>query len=372
VYGLAEPRAAPSFALLKVASLHSHPRFGQSPTTDSDGLGRKNDIGVVVLSEPVPNGIATPVLAPDQLDRVLVAGAGVHIVGYGVYDLRADASGSKHWAVTPFVRRVTCEMLAGSPGNPDSCSGDSGGPAYVRVGGQLYLAGATSRAWGGSRKTCGQGGIYTLVPRYIDWIQQVAGAIEFGAPDAGVPDAAVVPDATVLDADAACFPLSSICNPVTSEGCDGAAGEACRVKSGGGYTCEPAGDDALPGRACDDTERYCGVGYHCGSLGRCEKYCCSNSDCGDGGACTALAPALGTLGTCGVQAQGGAAGAGGAASGGADGGGDATPSDRSGDGESEDAGCGCRAAGRPPSSVALAGIALTLALGLGRRRRHRG
>ena len=65
------------------------------------------------------------------------------------------------------------EIVAGGNG-VDSCNGDSGGPAYVEVDGEVQLAGATSRATKNFTQPCGDGGIYTRVDRYVDWIRQVA------------------------------------------------------------------------------------------------------------------------------------------------------------------------------------------------------
>ena len=51
-----------------------------------------------------------------------------------------------------------------------ACSGDSGGPAYIQVGNQYLLWGATSRSGLGCNKDI----VYTNVISYLDWIQQTA------------------------------------------------------------------------------------------------------------------------------------------------------------------------------------------------------
>ncbi len=56
----------------------------------------------------------------------------------------------------------------------DSCNGDSGGPAYIRMDGDVFkLAGLTSRAAFSADVRCGDGGIYTRVAPYLEWIYQV-------------------------------------------------------------------------------------------------------------------------------------------------------------------------------------------------------
>lgn len=65
------------------------------------------------------------------------------------------------------------EFVAGGEGY-DSCNGDSGGPAYVTVLGRKKLAGLTSRATETATNPCGDGGIYTRVDQYMEFIAQVA------------------------------------------------------------------------------------------------------------------------------------------------------------------------------------------------------
>ncbi len=69
------------------------------------------------------------------------------------------------------------EFVAGAPFlDKDSCNGDSGGPAYVYQRGRWLLAGATSRATRSAVRPCGDGGIYTTVDAYRDWIGGFMGA----------------------------------------------------------------------------------------------------------------------------------------------------------------------------------------------------
>src|SRR5262245_13687766 len=65
------------------------------------------------------------------------------------------------------------EFVAGGAGF-DSCNGDSGGPAYIDVGGQRVVAGLTSRATDTARNPCGEGGIYTRLDVHVDFIRSVA------------------------------------------------------------------------------------------------------------------------------------------------------------------------------------------------------
>lgn len=59
----------------------------------------------------------------------------------------------------------------------DSCRGDSGGPAYIKIGEVTKVAGLTSRAAASSTAICGDGGIYTMIAPFIPWIHQVTGGL---------------------------------------------------------------------------------------------------------------------------------------------------------------------------------------------------
>ena len=54
----------------------------------------------------------------------------------------------------------------------DSCSGDSGGPAVMKIGpdGPWYQVGITS--FGTSRCGVGDPGVYTKVAAYLPWIEK--------------------------------------------------------------------------------------------------------------------------------------------------------------------------------------------------------
>jgi hypothetical protein len=73
------------------------------------------------------------------------------------------------------------------------------------------------------------------------------------------------------------------CNPVTNEGCDGAAGAACDL-GGDGFECFPDRNERALCEACGGTKGFCEGTMGCHD-GRCARYCCDAADCGSGGAC---------------------------------------------------------------------------------------
>jgi secreted trypsin-like serine protease len=55
-----------------------------------------------------------------------------------------------------------------------TCSGDSGGPAYIEKDGQFYLFGITSRG----TYFCDDSGVYTNALSYTKWIQDTMGSLK--------------------------------------------------------------------------------------------------------------------------------------------------------------------------------------------------
>lgn len=112
------------------------------------------------------------------------------LVGFGYEDFAATTGfGTKRQVNVQMTREAPAVMAelglklgfddafefhAGRKGlGKDSCKGDSGGPAYITAGGELVVAGLTSRAAYDSVKTCGDGGIYTRITPYLEWIADV-------------------------------------------------------------------------------------------------------------------------------------------------------------------------------------------------------
>jgi hypothetical protein len=100
-------------------------------------------------------------------------------------------------AMTDLVDVGTSELQLSTPGNPQNCNGDSGGPALYDFGGGLAAVGVVSRS-ADAGPGCLNGGIDTRVDAYLAWIAQEA-------PEVCVPPACVpaTPDAAPPPPDAA-------------------------------------------------------------------------------------------------------------------------------------------------------------------------
>jgi uncharacterized protein (TIGR03382 family) len=166
----------PAEQVVAAARVEVHPDYDFNVTaSDPDGLDGVNDIGLIVLQEAVTVMTPVPVLPLARVDELLQPGTMLTITGFGVNDIQQYEAGKLYTADTPFQRHAAGELLAGGPDLPDTCSGDSGGPAYLEVEGQTHLVGATSRAAASAQQECGGGGVYALVPAFQDWIDAVSG-----------------------------------------------------------------------------------------------------------------------------------------------------------------------------------------------------
>ena len=139
----------------------------------------KNDLGIIVLGEDVPEWVKP--LPIKEIGDVTV-GRDVIVAGYGLTNpLPQDVATTeprgflrKTQGKLSAVNDAGKELIWDAPqDNPraSSCHGDSGGPMfYVEDNGSLTVIGVTSRSY--SLKTdCSQKGVYTDVRKHMDWIK---------------------------------------------------------------------------------------------------------------------------------------------------------------------------------------------------------
>jgi secreted trypsin-like serine protease len=143
------------------------------------------DVGIVVLEHPArvkPRAIA----AACSIREGLVAGALVHIVGFGLTARSGTGDNTVlHEGEIPVID-PTCgddaacqpaiapggEFIAGGHG-VDSCFGDSGGPVYLDTPRGPALVGVVSRASTMTDPPCGNGGVYVRADKVVSWVQRM-------------------------------------------------------------------------------------------------------------------------------------------------------------------------------------------------------
>ena len=88
---------------------------------------------------------------------------------------------------------------------------------------------------------------------------------------------------TTCEAD--CFPPNvNECNPITNDGCDAGAGEACDY-SQTGFICYPEPNTLALCADCTGGTDFCAGGTTCATDGKCAKFCCDDGDCTAGSTC---------------------------------------------------------------------------------------
>jgi secreted trypsin-like serine protease len=170
VAGVLDARTATTDQQYDVTSITPHVGWVYPLPPD---LGKPYDIAILSLERSIRSLSPIPTLPFDQIDSNLSMGTLVTIEGYGYRDFAMTLDGQLHIAQTPYQQRNDTEFLAGDPTSPDTCTGDSGGPVYLTVGGTMYVVGITSRPFGAM--ICGTGGIYTILSAFESWLQANSG-----------------------------------------------------------------------------------------------------------------------------------------------------------------------------------------------------
>lgn len=154
----------------------THPKYcGSDPNVCKVDVW---DFGYMVLSKPV-QGVtpARPLVTQEAWDEAMAVAAPVTLVGYGYNEKMLP--GIKREVEAPIVKFSASglEFQAGGMGL-DTCSGDSGGPAFVTLAsGETLLAGVTSRGF----VECGNGGFYGIPYAALCWLNTETGVDLRGA-----------------------------------------------------------------------------------------------------------------------------------------------------------------------------------------------
>lgn len=139
------------------------------------------DLALLKFAGGLPPGYAPANILSDS--SALKNGTSVTLAGFGI--TRSEAAIKASGVNDPVILRkvsvavadahfseteATLDQRHGKGG----CHGDSGGPAYVEVNGQLMLWGVTSRGINDSTNSCSGFSVYTDVLTLEDWIRETA------------------------------------------------------------------------------------------------------------------------------------------------------------------------------------------------------
>ncbi len=148
-----------------------------------DRASDQDDIAVLKLKTPAPANyqVATMITDPSLIKNgmtLIQAGYGRNVVkdgfmgktGIGTLRQKKQTVINSHYGQKEFLMSIE---------GGGACKGDSGGPAYLEMNGQLYLAGIASRMSKNNRVMengkeeyyCTKDMIFTFVPTQMNWIQ---------------------------------------------------------------------------------------------------------------------------------------------------------------------------------------------------------
>lgn len=134
---------------------------------DCGSLTSKDDHDILILKfdGDLPAGFAPVEIAAKE---TLVINTAIHLAGFGI-DEHGDFDQKLKVAEAPFISFNGDSEFKTDETRAGSCSGDSGGPAFISENGKLRVVGITSRGDG----PCRQLGIYTMLGYYSNWITEV-------------------------------------------------------------------------------------------------------------------------------------------------------------------------------------------------------
>jgi secreted trypsin-like serine protease len=153
---------------VQASSFEPHPNYNPEKTGAD-----QNDVGVVFFRGGLPDGYQPAQLLTQTSE--LAKGTEVQLAGYGITE--ADTQNG-----TGVLRKAMVlidnpsfgktEVILDQTHGQGACHGDSGGPAFLRMGGTNYLWGVTSRAYpNNAGDDCAHEVVYTKIESQIGFIE---------------------------------------------------------------------------------------------------------------------------------------------------------------------------------------------------------
>lgn len=151
------------------------------PGLTESQLADWGDIALLKFKGGIPQGYQLAQLLPS--DAELKAQQAVTLAGFGLTDGVRNIQSDRLLKVDITIldpNYSKSEMVVDSGNGKGPCHGDSGGPAYVNVNGQRFVAGVTSRAESKTdpKGLCIGDTIYTKTQPYSAWIKNSMKALQ--------------------------------------------------------------------------------------------------------------------------------------------------------------------------------------------------
>jgi hypothetical protein len=150
-----------------------------SPYWKSLGVFSSKDMGDVALlkiSQAAPEPYVPAQFLPASVSSLLKDGTEVVVAGFGVTDGPTEEGAKVLRKANIKIANASwakSEILVDQTAGEGVCHGDSGGPAFIDIGGKYYLWGITSRGVQDEKGTCSQYAAFTKIPYHLTWIQRI-------------------------------------------------------------------------------------------------------------------------------------------------------------------------------------------------------
>jgi hypothetical protein len=133
------------------------------------------DIAMIKFSGGLPAGYRPAQILNDK--AALQNGTVVTLAGYGISDGAAHTGGGNLRYTDVKIQNASyseSEVLVAQTEGKGACHGDSGGPAYVRVNGQLMLWGVTNRGVNDPKNDCSVSAAYANILYHTEWLKETS------------------------------------------------------------------------------------------------------------------------------------------------------------------------------------------------------
>ncbi len=258
---------------------------------DFDATTLTNDVALALLADTAPAG-ATPWPLPATPLGAGSVGLALRIVGFGRTG-PSDMTPAQKRQGTTAVASLSAQQLTFMPSPSQTCSGDSGGPAFATLGGVEVIVGVTSSG----DPQCDQMAVDMRVDAYESFITPFLQATAEGAAAAG--QRCYYP-ANCASSAGACTPALddptlSFCAPTCGAGGACPSGLACLADGAGAHLCRHAppspGAQGAPCQAAGDCATGACLAPATGGGSVCTSSCVPNLPgfCQSGSSCVAAA-----------------------------------------------------------------------------------
>jgi len=143
---------------------------------NSSGVDQ-HDIALIRVNGALPAGYHPATMLSSSASSAIKKGDLTELAGYGITNAATqDGAGTLREVSVKVSKQLgQTEVVLDQRQGKGACHGDSGGPAFAKVGGELQLWGVTNRGYpDNAPDNCKEYAVYTRIEAYADFLSQAA------------------------------------------------------------------------------------------------------------------------------------------------------------------------------------------------------